>query len=143
MTWALWVIGGILLLGLELITPGGFFLFFFGLAGIIVGALVAVGLGGPTWLQWLVFALLAVLSLTLFRKKLLQMIGPKSGKKVDSLVGDLGTALEEIAPNSTAKAEVRGTAWSAKNVGTTPIAKGQRLEVQALDGLTVMVKGVE
>ena len=51
MLWWAWLLVGFLLVFAELLTPGGFYLLFFGLAGIVVGLLglagvVAAGLGG-------------------------------------------------------------------------------------------------
>ena len=37
MIWWYWVLLGFLLLGIEMVTPGGFYILFFGLAGIDCG----------------------------------------------------------------------------------------------------------
>ncbi|MDC4227637.1 MAG: NfeD family protein [Candidatus Manganitrophus sp.] len=46
----------------------------------------------------------------------------------------------EIAVDGVGKAELRGTAWSARNVGETPVTKGQRCKVVQIDGLTLWVR---
>ena len=72
MSWWLWVVIGILLVGIELLSPGGFYVIFFGLAALLVGALRGLGLADPAWLQWLLFSVLAVGSLLLFRQRLVK-----------------------------------------------------------------------
>ena len=44
MAWWIWVLGGLVLLLAEVLTPGGFFVVFFGAGAILVGALKAAGL---------------------------------------------------------------------------------------------------
>jgi len=43
MVWWAWVLGGFFLLLGELLTPGGFFIFFFGVGALVTGALAAAG----------------------------------------------------------------------------------------------------
>ena len=74
MPWWGWILVGFLLLGGEMLTPGGFYLLFFGLAGIVVGLL---GLGGivlPAWGQWLLFSALSIGATLFFRKPLLERL---------------------------------------------------------------------
>jgi membrane protein implicated in regulation of membrane protease activity len=37
-------------------------------------------------------------------------------------------------------AELRGTSWTARNIGPAPLANGQRCKVQRVDGLMLYVK---
>ncbi len=48
-------------------------------------------------------------------------------------------ALDDMVPGAVGRAELRGTAWSAKNVGTSAVAKGQRCRVVRVDGLTLSI----
>ena len=43
MTWWLWEVLGLALAAIELATPGGFFVIFFGISAIVIGALVLAG----------------------------------------------------------------------------------------------------
>src|SRR5277367_4191593 len=56
MVWWLWVLLGLGLLTFEVLTPGGFFAVFFGLAALLVEALTGLDASGPPWLQWLLFS---------------------------------------------------------------------------------------
>ena len=64
--WWHWLVIGLLLVLVELATPGGFFVIFFGVSAIIVGALAGFGLAGPVWTQLLMFSVLSIISLVLF-----------------------------------------------------------------------------
>ncbi len=109
MTWWLWVLLGFFLLIVELLTPGGFYIFFFGVGAIIVGALDSLGWAGPDWTQWLLFSLLSVGCLLIFRRPLLRKLKPsKTDTPVDSLVGETAHAMEDIAAGGQGKAELRG-----------------------------------
>src|SRR3970040_1113492 len=53
MAWWIWVLGGLVLLLAEVLTPGGFFIVFFGAGAILVGVLKGLGWNGPAWAEWL------------------------------------------------------------------------------------------
>lgn len=140
MLWWHWMFVGLVLLGAELVTPGGFYILFFGLSALIVGSALGLGLALPDWTQWLLFSALAVLSLVLFRSRLLMMMkrAAPSGE-VDTLIGEEAIALETIATGGIGKVELRGSAWSATNIGPREITKGERSRVERVDGLTLWV----
>jgi membrane protein implicated in regulation of membrane protease activity len=141
MLWWIWMLLGFLLLLAELLTPGGLYLLFFGVAAIIVGLLAGLSLVGPAWVQWLMFSLVSVLALSLFRRPLLKRLRPATlAQEVDSLVGETAIALEDMAADAIGKAELRGAAWSARNVGGNSLARGQRCTVERVDGLMLCVR---
>lgn len=141
MLWWIWVIFGLLLLALELATPGGFYLLFFGASGVFIGLLRALDLSGPAWMQWLLFSIIAVIAMLLFRRPLLNKFRVTAhGVPVDSLVGEVALAMEDIAVNAVGKAEMRGTSWSARNVGAGTVTRGQRCQVEQVDGLVLNVR---
>ena len=141
MLWWVWILLGFLLLLAELLTPGGLYLLFFGVAAIVVGLLSGLNLTGPPWMQWLMFSILSVVALSLFRRPLLKRLRPASlGGEVDSLVGETAIALEDMAVDAIGKAELHGSAWSARNVGGNLLARGQRCTVERVDGLMLCVR---
>ncbi len=141
MTWWYWMLLGLALLGAETMTPGGFYILFFGLSALLVGTLAGLGLVETDWLQWLLFSAIAVGSLLIFRGPLLASLkrSPAEDGPVDSMIGETAVPLEPLAVGGTGKAELRGTTWTAKNVGPTPLSKGQRGKVTRVDGLTLWV----
>ena len=141
MIWWYWMFLGLVLLGVEMITPGGFYILFFGLAALIVGSLTGLGLAQAEWLQWLLFSGLAILSLLVFRGPLLAWINrqDKNLPAVDSLAGESATPLEDLAVGATGKAELRGTTWTAHNAGPTPLKMGQRCKAVRVEELTIWI----
>ena len=129
------------LLALELASPGGFYLFFFGCGALAAGLLAALGLAQPLWLQGVVFTGLSVISLLVFRRPLLKkMHAGVPDVDVDSLVGERALALDEVVPNGNGKAELRGTTWNVRNAGESPIGPGQSCRVERIDGLTLWIR---
>jgi membrane protein implicated in regulation of membrane protease activity len=141
MTWWFWVVLGLVLGAIELATPGGFFVIFFAIAALAVGALVLAGTAGPSWVQWLLFPIIAIVTLRLFRQPLLGKLGlGRNDTDVDSLVGEVAIASTDIAPGGHGRAELRGTGWSARNVDTATLAAGQRCRVVAVRGLMLELR---
>ena len=138
-----WLAAGLLLSVIELLTPGGFFILFFGLSALLVGALMGIGLPLPLWLQLLLFSVLASVSLVLFRDKLVKRLQRRSeGERhePDDLRNEGAVALGDIPQGDVGKVELRGSAWSARNDFEGPIASGQRCRVTRVDGLTLWVR---
>jgi membrane protein implicated in regulation of membrane protease activity len=140
MDWWMWIAGGLVLLVLELVTPSGFFIMFFGLGAATVGVLARVGIAQDWWLQWLLFTVTSVVYLLLFRKTLQQRFQAPPPAQVDSLVGVLAVPKEPIEPGAVGRVEVRGSAWSARNLAAVALATGQRCTVVSVDGLLLGVR---
>ena len=140
MDWWIWILLGLLLLLAELVTPGGFYILFFGIGAVIVGILVALEISGPTWVQFLLFSIVSLLSLWLFREKLLELTRAPSPDRVDTLVGETAVALEDISINGIGKAEMRGTPWNTRNLSDRPLVRGERCKVEKVEGLTIFVR---
>ena len=135
MEWWLWMAGGLVLLLVELMTPGGFVVMFFGLGALTVGLMTRLEVAGPAWLQWLLFTTLSLAYLLVFRRRLQRhMIASQRGE-LDSLVGTVAITQERLLPGAIGRVEARGSAWTARNITTTPIEPGQRCRVLRVDGL--------
>jgi hypothetical protein len=139
MTWATWAIVGLGLLVGEMLTPGGFYFFFFGLGALLTSALVWLGLGGPPWLQWLVFTALSLGCLVPLRSRFVRWASGGEAPVVDSLVGQEAVVTTTIEPRAVGKVELRGTTWSARSSGATAVGVGTRVRVARVDGLTLWV----
>jgi inner membrane protein len=141
MTWWTWILLGLALLGLEMLTPGGFFLLFFGLSALVVGGVVGLALGGPAWLPWLLFSVLSITSVLFLRTHVLAWFQSREGQSVgvENLVGEAATLLADLAPGAVGKAELRGTAWNVRSEEARPLPRGQRCRVQRVEGLTLWV----
>jgi inner membrane protein len=136
MIWWLWIVLGLVLIALELATPGGFFVIFFGIGALAVGALSLLDVVRPVWAQWLLFPLVALVTLRLFRQPLLgYMRVGQDDHDVDSLVGEVAVPASDIPPGQHGRAELRGSSWSARNVDTATLPAGRRCRVVAVQGL--------
>ncbi|HEX2311928.1 MAG TPA: NfeD family protein, partial [Vicinamibacterales bacterium] len=114
MSWWLWLVLGLGLTALELLSPGGFYLIFFGLSAFLIGTLQLLGLQSQVWVQWFLFTALSFGLLLLFRNPLLKAFRP-TGTPVDQLVGEVAIVIEDITAGGVGKAELRGTGWNARN----------------------------
>lgn len=141
MSWWLWILAGLGLLGVEALTPGGFFILFFGIGALVVGILAASGIAGPVWLQWLLFSVVSAGSLLLFRRPLLVWARRREpATVVDTLEGETAIVMEDFAPGAVGKAELRGTSWSAQNAGAAALTRGQRCRVVRVEGLMLWIR---
>ena len=140
MAWWIWVLAGLVLLLAEVVTPGGFFVIFFGAGAILVGALRGLGWNGPAWAEWLVFTVLSVASLALFREPLMRRFSLGKSKPVDQLAGERALVTEDVAPGGVGKAEMRGASWTARTSGPAALARGQRCLVERVEGLTIWLR---
>jgi membrane protein implicated in regulation of membrane protease activity len=139
MIWWYWLVLGMILLAAEIITPGGFYLLFLGLSALAVGTIVGLGLMDMVWLQWLLFSVISIASVLIFRGPLLERMKPHEKEMIDTMVGELATPLNDLTPGATGKAELRGTTWSARNSGHSTLQKGQRARVERVEGLTLWI----
>ena len=139
MYWWMWLAAGLVLVVAELATPSGFFILFFGLAALTVGALVGLQVVTSLWLELALFSVLSVVYLLVFRGRVQQKVQVPPPPVVDSLVGVLAIVQEQLMPGVVGKVEVRGSTWTARNTSTVTLDPGQRARVAAVDGLTLAI----
>lgn len=135
----MWLAAGLALVVAEIATPGGFVIIFFGIAALVVGALALLGVVSSLPMQFLLFSVLAVVSLALLRGRLQSRLRTPPSSNVDSLIGDLAIPQERLSPGVVGRVEVRGSTWSARNTSNVTLDTGQRARVAAVDGLTLAV----
>jgi membrane protein implicated in regulation of membrane protease activity len=140
MTGWMWIALGLLLAAIELATPGGFFIIFFGVAAVLVGLVQVAGFLEPAWSQWLAFSVVALVALRLFRQPLLARLQARDSGDVDSLVGNAAVAAGALEPGARGKAEVRGALWNARNVSDRAVAARERCRVVAVNGLELDIR---
>lgn len=144
MLWWHWLVLGLILVALEMAASGGFYVIFFGVAAIAIAGLRTLDVAGPMWVQLLLFSVLSVASLMLFRSPLLRWLKLSEGPAdVDSLVGETAIAIDDIAAGAVGRVELRGTVWNARNADQAALTRGRRLVVTRADRLTLVVKAEE
>ena len=141
MQWWHWVAIGVILIALEMAASGGFYVIFFGIAALAVASLHVLDAAGPLWVQLILFSAISIGSLLFFRSRFLKWMKLDApGADVDSLVGDTAIPVDDIAPGAVGRAELRGTAWTARNAGTATLVRGQRCTVVEVDRLMIFLK---
>ena len=142
MAWWGWLIVGSALLGAEMfVIDAQFYLVFLGIAALVVGLGALAGLASPEWAQWLAFAVLSVISMLAFRRRLYGMLRGSTGS-IDERVtpGERIRLPAALAPGETSRIDYRGTSWNARNTGDAAIAPGDEAEIVSIDRLTLKVR---
>jgi inner membrane protein len=137
MPWWGWVALGAALLGAEVAVTTDFWLATIGGAAMVMGLLLTVVDGPRPWIQWILFAALAVLLNAVVRRR----IRSNPPGLDPELVGESGVALSEIAPGAQGSVELRGSTWQARNVGTETLAARASVRVTAVRGIVLEVRG--
>jgi inner membrane protein len=144
MAWWGWIVIGTLLFCVELFAiDAQFFLIFIGAGAIVVGLTELLGLHLPAWGQWLMFALLSIGSMILFRRKLYDKLRGGVVPVSDSVVGGRIVLEQLLQPGESCRVEYRGTKWTALNTGDKPIPAGASALIEAIDGLTLRVNLID
>ena len=140
MQWWAWIAVGAILLGSELaFVDAQFYLVFVGAAALVVGFLSLARADLAVWLQWLIFAALAVSSMVGFRRRIYERMRRNLPIMRSGPAGELLIVTEPLPPGKTCRVEFRGSSWSAINCGEAVIAAGDRARIERVDGLTLVV----
>jgi membrane protein implicated in regulation of membrane protease activity len=136
-TWN-WLIFGVILMALELLAPG-VFLFWLGLAALLVGLLSFVI--DPSWqLQILMFAIFATAAVPLWRRiarsnTAVSKSNPFLNKRADALVGRVFT-LEKPIIDGAGTVRIDDTIW---RVAGPDVPAGSRVKIVQADGASLTV----
>ena len=144
MAWWGWGILGMALLCTELLAVDAqFYLVLAGVAAILVGLLGLVGIDMPVYLQWLLFAVLAIVTMFTVRGKIYGKLMSKPGLgKIDTDLDQRVVVTQELAPGKSCRLEYRGSGWTAVNVGERSIAAGASARIDSIEGLTLHVRAL-
>lgn len=136
----LWLIGGVLLLIMEVIAPG-FFLVFIGAAAIATGLFtVLFGLGAvPQLALFALYALLAVLvGRRFYANRHADSTDPLLNDRAGRLVGKVVTVVVPVDEHA-GRVRVGDSEWSARG---GPAAPGERVRITGVDGNCLTVEAV-
>lgn len=144
MNWAaiIWLVLLVLFLLTEAATVTMVSLWF---AVSALAALIVSLLGGPVWLQTLLFLVVSAVLLALLRPLVRKYVTPKvTATNVDSVVGSTGLVTASI-DNVTAAGQVKLGAmeWTARSTSGAPIPEGTLVKVDRIEGVKVFVSPVE
>ena len=142
MPWWAWLVLGVGLLGVEMfVIDAQFYLVFLGISAVVVGLFGLAGLATPDWAQWLIFSVLAVVTMVAFRRRLYQLVRARSGHVEERLtVGDRVLVPVRLEPGQTCRVDYRGSSWTARNADSHVIEAGREAAIAQVDGLTLQVR---
>jgi membrane protein implicated in regulation of membrane protease activity len=141
MPWWGWMGIGMLLLAAELfIIEADFYLVFLGVAAALTGLLGLAVPGMPDWLQWLAFAALSLVLMVLFRKRVYRLLRREVADLPNDMLSEHVALPEGLPVDGSCRVDLRGSTWTARNVGTAPIVPGGKARVVAVEGITLKVE---
>jgi membrane protein implicated in regulation of membrane protease activity len=142
MEWWAWIAVGAILLVSELaFVDAQFYLVFVGASALVVGFLDLSGLLPAVWMQWLLFAALALFSMVTFRRRIYERMRRNLPAMKQGPAGETVVLPAELKPGETCRLEYCGSSWNAVNGGKSAIAAGQRARIDRVNGLTLVVHG--
>jgi membrane protein implicated in regulation of membrane protease activity len=142
MEWWAWIAVGAILLVSELaFVDAQFYLVFVGASALVVGFLDLAGLLPAVWMQWLLFAVLAIFSMVALRRRIYDRMRRKLPAMKQGPAGETVVLPAELKPGETCRLEYCGSSWNAINGGKTAIGAGQRAHIDRVNGLTLVVHG--
>jgi membrane protein implicated in regulation of membrane protease activity len=140
MTWWGWIIGGAVLLGAELaFVNAQFYLVFIGSAAILVG-LASAAVTLAEWMQWALFAILAVVSMLTFRSRVYLRFRHALPAVGTGPAGGQITLKVPLGAGESCQAEYGGSFWTVRNDSDTPIPSGGRARITSVRDLTLLVR---
>ncbi|NUP75560.1 MAG: NfeD family protein [Sinomonas sp.] len=134
--WMLWLVLALILGGIEMVSLSFVFIM---LSGGALAAFVAALLGGPAWLQGLVFALVSVGMIAFVRPVALRHMRSIEDVRtnVDRLVGSRATVMEAV-DSSKGLVKIGGDVWTAR-AERGEFLPGDVVQVVAIEGATAVV----
>ena len=143
----IWFIGGVALMLLEFIIPGGI-VFFLGLGATLVSVLLYAGLIDG-WLQAFTTWFIGSLALLFGLRGVVQKIIPaevEKGKTDEDLdaYNHVVEVAEAIPANGEGRIVFRGSTWAARNYhGDQPVEKDGRVRIVFRDNLVWVVEPID
>ena len=134
-----WVVLLIILIVVEAVTAQMVTIWF---AAGAVAAMIAELLNAQVWLQWVVFIAVSVIALIATRPLVRKLTETKvQPTNADRYIGQVAVVTEEI-DNVAAKGQVSvsGTVWTARSSDGTVIPKDEKVTVEKIEGVKVIVK---
>lgn len=135
-----WALVGLILVGVELFTPG-LVMVFFGIGALATGLFSAFlpPLRGSLLLQVLVFLAGTGLSFAFLRRSLAKVFrGRTITDEGTEITGTRVEVIERVTPEIPGRVRFQGTSWAAASYSET-FEPGETVEILKQDGLTLYV----
>jgi membrane protein implicated in regulation of membrane protease activity len=138
--WSIWLIVSVVLLIVEMLTPGAFFFFCFGLGALVTAGIACFAV--PGWVTWMSFAGISTLLVIFARPLVRKFVHVETrASNVDELIGKEAVVLEKIRPHHPGTIKIGGEVWKADS--EQEIADGGLVRIVKVDGTRLIVKKKE
>ena len=117
----IWFLAGLIMLLIEFIAPGIFFLFFANGAWVVV--ILTLVFDMPLSMQLLSFLVFSIASLVVLRKRFKKIFTGNQSHNVtidDEFIGARARTVSKISSSQPGKVKFRGTTWSAESQEDIP-----------------------
>lgn len=107
-----------------------------------IGALIALWLGGPIWVQLTIFGVVSLVTVLLTRPLVNKIIKTEKTKtNADRYVGRSGKVIVSINnQQGTGQVQVDGNVWSARTTDGTMLKTDEEVIVESIQGVKLMVR---
>ncbi len=136
----IWLIVGLIMLVVELISVLLVFIFF-SIGALVTALLAGVGVLPNIELQIITFSVISLLSMILLRKHAKKLL-EKQGKhnEYNEFVGETAMVVKDITQGKEGKIYYRGAEWKAVSNHNHPISAGSKVEIIKTDGIVLIVQ---
>ena len=133
-----WLIAGILIMLLEIGTPGLFFFLSLACGAFLaaLGAFLGMSLFNQCWLV----VIGSVLSFMLLKSFITNKKKSDQKTNIDALVGQEATVIQTIEPRSIGRVKVKGEEWPAVAAHNTILQPGTLVHIVRIEGNKLLVK---
>lgn len=137
MHWTAWLIGSVVLVIVEILTPGAFFFACLGIGALAAG--IIAYFSPAAWVQWSVFAVISLVSIYAIRPIARRFFQTEHTKtNVDALVGKKAWVTEAIRPPELGVVKIEGEIWRAE--AEDVVEAGAFVTVTAVQGTRLLVR---
>ena len=133
-----WLIAGVLIMLLEIGTPGLFFFLSLACGAFVaaLGAFLEFSLFSQCWLA----VIGTIISFMLLKSFITRTKKNSPRTNVDALIGQKALVIQAIEPRSTGRVKVNGEEWPAIADHQTILQKGTIVHIIRIDGNKLLVK---
>lgn len=134
-----WIVALVVLIIVEAVTAQMLTIWF---AAGAAGAIVAERLGAEMWLQWVVFVAVSAVALVATRPLVKKLTKTKvQPTNADRCIGQTAVVIEEINNiEGRGQVHVNGVTWTARSLDGTVFKKDEKVTVERIDGVKLIVK---
>lgn len=140
--WYIWILVGIILIIVEILTPG-FIIGTFGISALFTGSLAYLGISLK--FQLLIFSILSLVIFFGIRPFFMKLLYSKNEVKTNyqRIIGKKGTVEEKIDNKmNKGRVYVGSEDWKAYSYDDSIIEKGEEVEILKIEGNKVIVRRI-